>query len=271
MRHDWWGDALFVHYPVDAAQMQAKLPDGLELDLFDGVAWVGIVLISEEGIMPWPPGVPLSMLRWLGLSHHAVNVRTYVRPAGGPESSPPGIFFFTLDCDSLLPTIGARLLFNLPYRYAPGMRRVRAAERENGHTQTAAEPPTLRLESERMASRPPARVRAAWRPISTQGAHTQDGDDALGRFFVERYALYNEPGFLLRHLVLRRGARLWHGTITHEPWPLQRAHLREFDSSVLEAAGLAELVCGDPVAHASAGVGPVTFYWQGEPPGAARR
>ena len=103
---------------------------------------------------------------------------------------------------------------------------------------------------------------AEWRIVDEKDEQHR----ALGGFLVERYCLYNAPGPLLRGLVMRRGAALWHGVITHEPWPLKRAALAHWESSALEAAGLASIVCGEPIAHASRGVGPIDFYWHGEPP-----
>jgi len=38
-----WADLLFVHWAVDAAALRARLPAGLELDTFEGRAYVGIV------------------------------------------------------------------------------------------------------------------------------------------------------------------------------------------------------------------------------------
>lgn len=245
MRHERWAGALFVHYAVDADALQAKLPAGLRVDTHGGVAYVGVVCLTETGVVPLPPRVPLWLMRWLGLSHHAVNVRTYVRPSSG--DGPPGIYFFTLDCSALLPTIGARLLFNLPYRYARMRRR-------GAHV--------LSLHSERVGS--DARVAAGWVAVDEE-----DADDALGRFLVERYALYNAPGLLLR-MLMRSGAAVWCGTITHAPWPLRRARLVQWESNVLESVGLASCCHGGAVAHASSGVGPIEFFWRGAPPAAAK-
>jgi hypothetical protein len=114
MHHARWDSALFVHYEVDAAALQLLLPPGLEVDLFDGRAYVGLVALSEQGITPAIPFLPRFLQRLLALSHHAVNARTYVRPSRG--HGPPGIFFFTLECSGFLPAFGASLLFNLPYR-----------------------------------------------------------------------------------------------------------------------------------------------------------
>lgn len=247
MRHECWRDALFLHYPVDAEALQQRLPPGLTVDKHDGVAYIGVVLLTESGIVPLPPGVPLWLVSCLGLSHDAVNVRTYVRP-DPPDAGPPGIYFFTLDCSALLPTLGAHALFNLPYRYAR-MRRRTVGESHS-------------LESSRVRS--DVSLAAEWRPC---GESLEGAEAALSRFFVERYALYNEPGPLLR-LLMPQHSRLWAGTITHEPWPVQRARLIAYGgicskSGVLSALGLSEIVQGGCIAHTSRGVGPVEFFWQG--------
>ena len=245
MRHESWDNALFLHYPVDAARLQSKLPDGLVVDEHQGVAYVGIVLLTERGITPCLPGVPQWMVEWLSMSHHAVNVRTYVRPAK-PAVGPPGIFFFTLECSALLPAVGAHLLFNLPYRWARMDRGRRDSE--------------MTLESSRVVST--ASVSATWRLEDEQ---LRQEEAELGRFFVERYALYNTPGPLLR--LVMGASRLWSGVITHEPWPLRRVRLVAHEglcSSLLSSVGLSELVRGgDGIAHASSGVGPIEFFWQG--------
>jgi uncharacterized protein YqjF (DUF2071 family) len=37
-----WNDLLFMHWPVPVQQMRALVPDSLELDLFDGSAWLSV-------------------------------------------------------------------------------------------------------------------------------------------------------------------------------------------------------------------------------------
>jgi uncharacterized protein YqjF (DUF2071 family) len=244
MRHDSWDDALFVHYPVDGDLLQERLPPGLLVDRLDGVAYVGVVCLRESGIVPWPVGLPLRLVKWLSLSHNAVNVRTYVRSEHGPS----GIYFFTLECDGALPTFGASALFNLPYRLA---RMRRWQEPTSVHHQ----------ESSRLADSR-AGVQAAWRP-SKQG---NAGGIGIGDFVVERYALYNPAGWLVRWLTRGR-TTLWHGSITHAPWPLVQAELLAWDGErMLAATGLDDIVTGPPVAHASSGVGPISFFWNGSPP-----
>ena len=252
MRHEAWSDALFVSWAVDAERLAQHLPPGIRPDTLDGRAYVSVVALTESDIMPWPPGIPLWLARLLRLSHHAVNVRTYVRPETG--DGPPGIFFFSLECSSLLPTVGASLLFNLPYRYAAMARSGPSA-----------------MKSERRSGDRPV-FHASWRP-----AEAISPDDALAAFLVERYSLYNEPSLLLRLLQqvsraaatclgrsARGRARYWRGSITHEPWSLRAAELDAFSSDLCEAAGLGPLVNGSsPVLHCSQGVGPVDFYFDG--------
>jgi hypothetical protein len=38
-----WHDLLFAHWPVDVSEVRRAVPAALDLDLFDGEAWVGVV------------------------------------------------------------------------------------------------------------------------------------------------------------------------------------------------------------------------------------
>src|SRR5438270_283963 len=100
-----WRDLLFAHWPVDAAALRRLLPAGLELDLFDGRAFVGAVPFRMEGVSPrLVPNVP-------GLHKFPeLNLRTYVK-AGGKA----GVWFFSLDAGQKLAVRAARYFFHLPY------------------------------------------------------------------------------------------------------------------------------------------------------------
>ena len=50
MEHEQWKDALFLHYEADPQALQKLLPRGLEVDTFQGKAYVGVVALSENGI-----------------------------------------------------------------------------------------------------------------------------------------------------------------------------------------------------------------------------
>ena len=100
-----WEQLGFLHWPVDAAALAPLLPPGLDVDVFEGVAYVGIV----------PFTIPLTRAAAFGAriapAFHEINVRTYVHRDGRD----PGVWFFSLDATSLLAVAGARVAYRLPY------------------------------------------------------------------------------------------------------------------------------------------------------------
>jgi uncharacterized protein YqjF (DUF2071 family) len=104
-----WERLTFLHwrYPPDA--IRPLLPRNLELDTFDGSAWIGLTPFIVTGLQP--PGLPV--LPWLS-RFPEMNVRTYVR---GPDGE-RGIWFFSLEAKRLAAVVGARMLYRLPYRWA---------------------------------------------------------------------------------------------------------------------------------------------------------
>lgn len=103
-----WCDLLFAHWPVPAAVLRPLVPPQLELDLWNGEGWLGVVPFRMQGIRPraFPPLPILS-------ATPEINVRTYVVRDGRP-----GVFFFSLDAASPLVVWGARRFFGLPYQRA---------------------------------------------------------------------------------------------------------------------------------------------------------
>jgi uncharacterized protein YqjF (DUF2071 family) len=104
-----WRSLLFMHWPVPTDTMRAIIPAPLELDLYEGVAYVGIVAFAMQGVRPrwWP--------RRLAFRFLETNVRAYVTCGNRP-----GIYFFSLDA-AMLPAVWAgRRFWGLPY-YAAEM------------------------------------------------------------------------------------------------------------------------------------------------------
>lgn len=208
-----WAQLAFLHWPFPVAELRARVPFNLEIDTFDGMAWVGIVPFTMTGVRPrGVPAVP-------GLSDfHELNVRTYVH-AGGV----PGVWFFSLDAASSLAVWAARTFFHLPY-YKADIRLRRAEERVE-YVSHRTDPTAS-----------PASFEAVWRvgaPIESPVS------DTLEFFLTERYCLYAQhKGRVRRHRV------------RHAPWPLRRASLDLFDSTMLEAAGL-PTPDGPPLVHAA--------------------
>lgn len=194
-----WRHLAFFHWRVPPAALQALVPAPLEVDTFDGHAWIGLVPFSM-------PLVRLRRLPPVPTAHdfHECNVRTYVTVGGEP-----GVFFFSLDAASLLAVWGARWSFGLPYFHA------RIGLELSG--------PRIDYSVQRYRA-PAARLACSWEvgaPLA--------GPGELERFLTDRLCLYT---------VDRRG-RAWRGRIWHEPWALRAARLLALEDGLVRAAGLA--------------------------------
>ena len=100
-----WHDLLFMHYRVDAEQLRQLIPAGLDVDLFDGDAWIGIVPFRMSDVAPrFVPAIP-----WMS-AFPELNVRTYVTIDGKP-----GVWFFSLDATNPIAVRIARRFFHLKY------------------------------------------------------------------------------------------------------------------------------------------------------------
>ena len=101
-----WQDLLFLHWRLSPADIQATLPPGLHVDLFEGEAYIGIVPFFMRRIRP--RGLPaVSMIS----DFLELNVRTYVYD----ENGTPGVWFYSLDTNQPLAVIYARTFYKLPY------------------------------------------------------------------------------------------------------------------------------------------------------------
>jgi uncharacterized protein YqjF (DUF2071 family) len=182
-----WEDLLFMHWQVPAKTLRAHLPPGLELDLFNGGAWLGVVPFRMCATrLRFTVPIPTAS------SFPELNVRTYVR-----QGNKPGVWFFSLDAGSPLAVRAARSFFHLPYFHA------RMSISRNNETID------YRSQRRRIESGLAA-FRAQYRPI---GQVEIAGPGSLAHWLTERYCLYS---------VDARG-RLWRGDIHHQRWPLQPA------------------------------------------------
>jgi uncharacterized protein YqjF (DUF2071 family) len=181
-----WNDLLFAHWRVEPELLRAHVPDGLELDLFDGAAWIGVTPFRVEGLR-LRGLLPLPRVS----SFLELNVRTYVT-----AQDKPGIWFFSLDASSRLAVEAARRTYRLPYFHA----RIGAGRRGDwiGYECERIDDPARRFEG-----------RYSWK-----GDAREPQPGSLEWFLVERYCLYT----------LDRG-RLARAEIHHPPWPLQQAEL----------------------------------------------
>lgn len=181
-----WDDLLFAHWPLPSDVIRPLVPPPLELDTFDGRAWLGVVPFGMHGVrLRGTPALPW-LSRFLEL-----NVRTYVTLGGVP-----GVYFFSLDAANPVAVAVARRWYRLPY-YRAAMRWQRA-EGEVGY------------ESRRThRGAPSAQLRARYRAV---GPPFRAASGSFDEWPTERYCLYT----------VARG-RVYRGDIWHPPWPLQRA------------------------------------------------
>ena len=203
-----WRDLLFAHWPVPVEAIRPLVPAGLEIDTFDGQAWLGVVPFRMEGVAPrFLPAIPGPG------AFPELNVRTYVRR--GRRS---GVWFFSLDAASRIAVEGARRGFHLPYYHAS-----MSATTEGGWT-------TYR--SERVDRRgQPAAFAARYRPIQPVRPVPWA---SLDRFLTDRFGLFAVDG----------DGRLSWTAVRHEPWRLQAAEA-EIEVNTM-ASGLGIELAGSP-------------------------
>src|SRR5918911_1562788 len=100
-----WSNLLFIHRPAAVDLVRRLVPRSLELDLFNGAAWVSVTPFYLSHLRP--RGLPA--LPWIS-EFPELNVRTYVTLGGKP-----GVYFFSLDAGSPVAVAGARAVYHLPY------------------------------------------------------------------------------------------------------------------------------------------------------------
>ena len=206
-----WLDLLFMHWALPPELLAPQLPLGLELDTFNGKAYLGVVPFMMQNVYP------RGTFAVKGLSHFPeLNVRTYVR-AGGKA----GVWFFSLDADNKPAVRLARSAFKLPYfdaamTYEPLSKEIRF---ESRRTHKNAERATFV---------------GRYRPDSSVRTAKKGG---LEYFLTERYCLYSGDD-----------SKLLRGDIHHMPWDLQDAQADISVNHMSDQIGIA-LPDEEPLLH----------------------
>jgi uncharacterized protein len=100
-----WHNSTFLHWIIPAEKIKELLPPGLELDTFEGNAWVSLVEFEVKKMSPHylPPFPYISNFR-------EINVRTYVTCKGIR-----GIYLFSIETDKIIEVFLTRSFIGLPY------------------------------------------------------------------------------------------------------------------------------------------------------------
>lgn len=208
-----WKDLLFLHWEMEAEQIEEGLPEGLWVDQHEGKCFVGIVPFFMRGIRPrFCPAVP-------GISNFLeLNVRTYVHDQEGR----PGVWFYSLDANQTLAVKLARRFFHLPYFRA-----------DMG----------ARLDSELIEyscrRRGEPDVPSVFRYTGKEPT-AQPEPGSLDFFLLERYLLFAFD---------ERREQLYCGQVHHSPYPVQEVEVDAFSTVAMTQAGF-DVGENDPI-HAA--------------------
>jgi uncharacterized protein len=204
-----WNDLLFAHWPTARDRLRELVPAFLEIDTFDNEAWVSVAPFRLTDLSP--RGIPA--LPWIS-SFDEINVRTYVVYDGIP-----GVYFFSLDANSVSAVAGASTLFHLPYFLAD-----------------------IRMKGDRgrffyrsRRSSDDATFEAEYAPA---GPLFQPRPGTLEFFLTERYCLYTQDA----------AANPYRVEIHHRPWQLHEAEAHISVNTMADAAKI-RLPARAPLLH----------------------
>jgi uncharacterized protein len=189
-----WEHLLFLHWEEKAGIVQEMIPRELELDTYQGSAWIGIVPFAVKHMRGHGmPEIPFAR------SFLECNVRTYVTYKGEP-----GVYFFSLDADHAPVIAGARNFFHLPYYRAEmemfiGHETIQYSTRRT-HKGTNGE--SLKMDY-------------------TPGSPLPEKKSPLTDWLTERYCLWTV-----------KDGKVYKGEIAHEPWELYEAESVIYEQSL---------------------------------------
>ena len=203
---------LFLHWELLPDAVRDLVPGQLELDLYDGAAWitVGPHRMERATLRDAPPDSELEFPE--------VEVRTYVRHRGVP-----GVWFFSLDAPAESGNELRRQLTHLPYHDA-----ATTIATANGETRAQS----IRLDSSG------ATFEATYRPV---GEPHPAAPGSIEHFLLERESMFVRDG----QGTLFRGDR---GSL---PWSLRECEAELVANTLPQASGLpavgspALVSCGD--------------------------
>mgnify|MGYP001193431414 CR=1 FL=1 len=209
-----WRNLTFMHWQVEPEKLLPYIPKGLELDLFQGKAYVGTIPFVMKNVRPrLLPSIP-------GISTFPeFNIRTYVVRDGIP-----GVLFLTLDAQSRITCWHAPRKYGLPYRYAKCKVKIKDI--------------SYSWESKRISDG----VQLIGECI-LNGNKREAEKDTLEYFLFERYSLYTE-----------HKEKLHMAYTLHAPWVFQDAEVKISENTLTDSYNLGVDSLNPQYVHASEGV-----------------
>lgn len=193
-------NGLFAHWPFEPEQLRPHVPRPLELDTFDGRAWVSLLpfVLSRAGLRFAPA--------FTRLTFPELNLRTYVEYDGEP-----GLYFFSLDVGyPVIPSL-VEATTGLPCFYA---------DMEVDVDGDSVDFRSVR----RHPGEQPARFEGAYRP---DGERYRADPGSLDYWLAERRRMYDPTG-----------DNVLYADIAHGPWDLQPASATVRTNTIFEGRGL---------------------------------
>lgn len=186
-----WEHLLFIHWAVSPDVLRSLIPNELEIDTYDGMAWIGILPFLLTGVrIRRMPTVPFTS------TFPEINVRTYVK-----TKQKSGIYFLSLDASNPLVTGIAKRWYRLPY-FLADMQFTRTKE-------------GIAFASQRVrAKEEPVIFSGSYQPIR-QPIQAKHG--TLEHWLTERYTLFCQCS---------SSRRIFFADVYHEPWALQQVDAR---------------------------------------------
>ncbi|ELY90196.1 hypothetical protein C483_11828 [Natrialba hulunbeirensis JCM 10989] len=219
-----WRHGLFANWPVDPDQLRPHVPAPLELETWDGDAWLSILpfVLTNVGIRGSPAATRIAFPE--------LNVRTYVTCRGDP-----GLYFLSVDLDKPLLATAIGRLTRLPVFNAT----MSVSGTEDGITFSSRRSDTVAdLPGENGTDDEPAWFAATYRP---NGPVTTAEPGSLEYWLTERRRFYAPASGHGRSGVLT-------AEIAHDPWPLQPAEMTIRENTVFDRHGLPE-PSGGPICY----------------------
>jgi hypothetical protein len=195
-----WCDLTFLHWPVEPDRVAHLIPPGAQVDVFDGLTYVGLVPFAMRDVRL---GTALRA-PYLG-AFGEVNVRLYSVDDKGRH----GVVFRSLDCSRLAVVLATRAVA-VPYVWA--------------HVSTTGGPGPVRSYAVRRRGRGP--VAGAHCAVSVRAGRLVEPTERE-RWLTARWGMH---GALL-------GRPLWIPN-HHGDWPLHEATIERLDDGLVAAAGV---------------------------------